>query len=308
MAERRMFAKTIIDSDAFLDMPLSTQALYFHLAMRADDDGFINKPKMIMRMIGASQNELELLLAKRYLLSFDSGVVVIKHWRIHNYIQKDRYKKTVYLEEFEKLEIKENKSYTDKDLRVMNTECIHDGYNMDTECVQNGDTGKVRLGKSKVSIGKINIGENEDKCPDKYPPEIEIELEKEIDIAGKEETPTAELSAQKTKSLYKIIESIFLSKNNNSFDNYKKEGMAIKGIISKAEKRENPDVFIQELIEKFYDLTINGNDFWTGQPFLPSALNASGIFARVEKQIQTSEFIPTEPDYNNLEDYSEVIF
>ena len=138
-----MFAKMIIDSDAFLDMPLSTQALYFHLNMRADDEGFVNKPKMIMRMIGASQNELELLLAKRYLLLFDSGVVVIKHWRIHNYIQKDRFKSTLYQEERDMLGIKENKSYTEVD-------------NLDTKCVQNGDTGKVRLelGKSKVRVNK----------------------------------------------------------------------------------------------------------------------------------------------------------
>ena len=94
MAERRMFAKTIIDSDAFLDMPLSTQALYFHLSMRADDDGFINNPRKIQRMIGASGDDLKLLLAKSFLIPFDSGIVVIKHWRIHNYIQKDRYKGT----------------------------------------------------------------------------------------------------------------------------------------------------------------------------------------------------------------------
>ena len=120
-------------------------------------------------------------------------------------------------------------------------------------------------------------------------------------------TPKADLSDPKQKSLYKIIESIFLSKNNDNFDNYKKEGMAIKGIITKAEKREQSDKFIQELIEKFYDLTINGNDFWKGQPFLPSALNASGIFARVEKQIQVETFEPTMPDLENM-DYSEVIF
>ena len=99
MAERRMFAKTIIDSDAFLDMPMSTQALYFHLSMRADDDGFINNPKRIQRMIGASEDDLKLLIAKAFIIVFESGVVVIKHWKIHNYIQSDRYKPTVYAEE-----------------------------------------------------------------------------------------------------------------------------------------------------------------------------------------------------------------
>ena len=95
MAERRMFAKTIIDSDEFLDMPLSAQALYFHLSMRADDDGFVNNPKKIQRMIGASDDDYKILIAKSFVLRFESGVIVIKHWRINNYIQKDRYKETV---------------------------------------------------------------------------------------------------------------------------------------------------------------------------------------------------------------------
>lgn len=112
MADRRMFAKTIIDSDAFLDMPLSSQSLYFHLSMRADDDGFLNNPKKVQRMIGASDDDLRLLIAKKFLIPFESGVVVIKHWRIHNYIQKDRYKPTVYAEEKAQLRMKENKAYS----------------------------------------------------------------------------------------------------------------------------------------------------------------------------------------------------
>ena len=95
MAERRMFAKTIIDSDAFLDMPTTTRLLYYDLSMRADDDGFINSPKKIQRMIGASDDDLKVLIAKKFIIPFESGVVVIKHWKIHNYIQKDRYKPTV---------------------------------------------------------------------------------------------------------------------------------------------------------------------------------------------------------------------
>lgn len=114
MAERRMFAKMIVDSDIFLDMPASTQNLYFHLNIRADDEGFVNAPKKIMRMIGANQNDLEILLAKRYLLSFESGVVVVKHWLMHNTIRKDRMTPTVYTEERKQISIKENKSYTDR--------------------------------------------------------------------------------------------------------------------------------------------------------------------------------------------------
>lgn len=124
MAERRMFAKTIIDSDAFLDMPLSAQALYFHLSMRADDDGFVNNPKKLQRMVGAGDDDFKLLIVKRFILAFDSGVIVIKHWKMHNYIQKDRYKPTVYQEEKSQIAMKENGVYTD---------CIQNGYKMDTQ-------------------------------------------------------------------------------------------------------------------------------------------------------------------------------
>ena len=147
MAERRMFAKTIIDSDAFLDMPMSAQALYFHLAMRADDDGFVNNPRKIMRMVGASDDDARILLAKRFLISFESGVVVIKHWRIHNYIRNDRYKPTVYAEEMAQLEQKENGAYT---LGIPTDNQLPTN---GIPTVSNWDT-QVRLGKD--SVGKVS--------------------------------------------------------------------------------------------------------------------------------------------------------
>lgn len=113
MAERRMFTQKIVDSDAFLDMPLTAQALYFHLNMRADDDGFVNNPKKIQRMIGAAEDDLKLLIAKRFLLAFENGVVVIKHWRMHNLLRKDRYNPTQYQEQMEQLLLKDNGSYTE---------------------------------------------------------------------------------------------------------------------------------------------------------------------------------------------------
>lgn len=123
MANKRMFNLKIIDSDAFLDMPLSTQCLYFHLNMRADDDGFVGNPKRIQRLIGASDDDLKLLIAKRFLLVFEDGVIVIKHWKLHNTIQKDRYTKTVYTDELKQLGLKENKAYT-FDVNKMETKCI----------------------------------------------------------------------------------------------------------------------------------------------------------------------------------------
>ena len=121
MANKRMFTMKIVDSDAFLEMPLSTQCLYFHLNMRADDDGFIGNPKRICKLIGCNNDDLKLLIAKRFVLVFDNGVIVIKHWRMHNTIQKDRYVPTTYSDELKQLGIKDNKSYT---LSPMETKCI----------------------------------------------------------------------------------------------------------------------------------------------------------------------------------------
>ena len=147
MAERRMFAKTIIDSDAFLDMPISAQLLYFHLGMRSDDEGFVNKPKTIMRIMNAGDDDMKLLIAKKFIIPFESGIVVIKHWKIHNYIQKDRYTETKYKNERGKLLLDENKAYT------MDTECIQSGHELETQ---------VKLGK--VSIGKDSEEVSKDTC------------------------------------------------------------------------------------------------------------------------------------------------
>ena len=112
MAERRMMAKSIIKSDKFLEMPMSSQLLYFHLLLDADDDGFINAPKSIMRVIGAKDDDMRVLQAKGYTIPFDSGVIVIKHWRIHNSLRKDRYNPSPQLEnERKQLIINDRKEY-----------------------------------------------------------------------------------------------------------------------------------------------------------------------------------------------------
>ncbi|MDV4613844.1 replisome organizer [Enterococcus faecium] len=157
MAERRMFAKTIIDSDAFLDMPLSTQALYFHLSMRADDDGFINNPKKTQRMVGCGDDDLKLLMAKRFILVFESGVIVIKHWKIHNYIRNDRYKPTLYQDEKALLADKDNKAYTFAEELSKHDEKL--GIPDDNQAVYQMDTqvrlGKDRLGKDSKEIKDV---------------------------------------------------------------------------------------------------------------------------------------------------------
>ncbi len=111
MAERRMFAKTIVLSDAFLDMPLSARCLYFTLGMLADDDGFINNPKSVIRQCGASDDDIKVLLSKRFVLAFENGVLVVKHWRINNYLRNDRYKETVYKDEKDSLTVGEDGNY-----------------------------------------------------------------------------------------------------------------------------------------------------------------------------------------------------
>lgn len=143
MAERRMFAKSVIDSDLFLDMPQSAQCLYFHLAMRADDDGFVAQPRSIMRMLGNCEDDMRLLIAKQFLFLFDKGVVVIRHWKVHNYIRNDRYKPTIF--QGEKATLYEDKS------RVY--QC---GIPDDNQLVDQVDT-QVRLGKDR--LGQSRLGE-----------------------------------------------------------------------------------------------------------------------------------------------------
>ena len=147
MAERRMFSKTIIDSDMFLDMSMSAQCLYFHLGMRADDDGFVNNPNRIMRIVGASSNDMSDLVTKRLIIPFDSGVLVIKHWKIHNGIQKDRYKPTVNVNEMDLLVLGRNKEYYLKS-------------EMETNCIQNVSMLETQVSLDKSSLDKVS--QNED--------------------------------------------------------------------------------------------------------------------------------------------------
>lgn len=172
MAQRRMFSLKVIDTDLFLDMPLSTQALYFHLSIRADDDGFIGNHKKIMRMIGASDDDMKILIAKQLIIPFDTGVCVVKHWRVHNYIQKDRYNPTFYKAEKAKI-VATNNVYEKID--YMDTKCIHD-VNKEYTQVR---LGKVRLGKDSIELEKeIDIEEEKNSVVScfNYINQVEIAL------------------------------------------------------------------------------------------------------------------------------------
>ena len=160
MAERRMFSKTIVDSDAFLEMPLSTQALYFHLSMRADDDGFLNNARKIQRIIGASDDDLKLLVMKRFVISFDDGIIVVKHWRMNNYLRKDRYTPTVYQDEFAMLSIKDNGAYTISDTA---------GIPLGNHCETQVSIGKDSIGKVSIVEGSISSCPEPEPAPDRIP-------------------------------------------------------------------------------------------------------------------------------------------
>ena len=156
MADKRMFSKQIVDSDAFLEMPLSTQALYFHLSMRADDDGFLNNAGKIRKIIGASEDDMKLLILKKFVISFEGGVIVIKHWRINNYLRNDRYHETVYLEEKSMLDIKKNGAYSLKsELGIPDCHQSVTQYRVE-------ENREVKDREEEVSIGECNTHTHED--------------------------------------------------------------------------------------------------------------------------------------------------
>lgn len=154
MAERRMFAKTIIDSDAFLELPHGAQLLYFHLGIRADDDGFVNKPKSILRMTGCSEADLKQLEAGKFLICFDSGVVALRHWRVHNYIRNDRYKPTVYEKEKAALSQTESGTYT-----LAAPPGIPTAYQRDTQ-VRLGKARSDEASSDKASSNQVHLNQD----------------------------------------------------------------------------------------------------------------------------------------------------
>ena len=142
MAKKRMFSLDIIDTDLFLEMPQTSRLLYYELCMRADDDGFVGSPKKIQRMVGCSDDDFKVLITKQFIIPFDTGIVVIKHWKIHNYIQKDRYKETIYTTEKSQLNQEENGMYT---------KCIQNVYKLDTQI----RLDKIRLDKNSIDYNNI---------------------------------------------------------------------------------------------------------------------------------------------------------
>lgn len=290
MANRRMLSNQIIDSDEFLDMPHSTQNLYFHLNMKGDDDGFVNSWKRIMRTIGVSDDDMRILLAKKFVILFDSGVIVIKHWKMHNYIQKDRYRPSSYIEEKEMLELKSNNSYTlKKSMQSHIQEQFNvNGYdvsNMDTESIQ-----PVRVGK--VSQGKIRLGE--------------VSQGKVISNAKvKPPTPMRD-------SLANYYQNAFLSmRSGSAWGNFAKERKNLNDLANKTRnllaetqtgmtETEMADTLIAELQNK---KQYGKNEYWKGVTLTPSGLIGrwsqivDSASNRLQQSIEHSIVIDFEPDF-----------
>lgn len=220
MANRRMFSLDVIDTDNFLDMPLSAQGLYFHLGMRADDDGFIASPKKITKLINASNDDLKLLIAKGYLLPFESGVVVIRHWRQNNYVKGDRYKNTIYQDEKKQLcAINNIYDFVDN----MDTSGIQNGKQLEPDCNKTGtkmepdwnqqgtktDTqvrlGKVSIGKDRLELGKDinNIYCTELECSSSMPTEKAAIT---LTLNDKSEYPLFDKNIAEWKELYPNVD------------------------------------------------------------------------------------------------------
>lgn len=240
MAERRMFAKTIIDSDAFLDMPTSARLLYYDLSMRADDDGFINSPKKIIRMTGASDDDLKVLIVKKFVIPFENGVVVIKHWLIHNYIRKDTYSETPYKEEKAKLIVDENKSYKLIDnicqlsVNEPSTSEQRENFEKDSENIENIESqlsvnepstqdriGKDRLDKDRIDKDSIVLPLSEEKSSPSSTKANEIQENSLKD----EELSAKETSAKASKHKYGEYKNVLLKdeelqKLKETYDNW----------------------------------------------------------------------------------------
>ena len=196
MAERRMFAKTIIDSDVFIDMPISARLLYYDLAMRADDDGFVNSPKKIMKFVGASTDDMNILIARQFVIPFESGVVVIRHWKIHNYIRKDRYQETVCKDEKRLLSIDENNNY----------ELIKNPPSTIGQPNDNQWLTQDRIGKDRLELGKDSLGEDRtDNTHDTEGENVEMLEEVTDDTTPQAEAVSLNCPYAKIKELYHSI-------------------------------------------------------------------------------------------------------
>lgn len=274
MAEKRMFSLSVIDTDWFLDLPLSTQALYFHLNMRADDDGFVDSPRSIIRKIQATANDYQLLLAKRFILEFDSGVIVIKHWRMHNTIQKDRYHATKFKEEMNQLEIKTNKSYTEK----------KSGNTLDTKCVQSIISNPI-----SNTLSNINNNSNINYNNTMYNNNSNNNKEDNNDIITKKPNKT-----DKKENIVKDIIEYLNLKANKKFKATNKETVRhINARISEGFTFEDFKIVIDKKVDEWKNTTMD-------EYIRPLTLFGTKFESYLNSNTTSKEVNRKKPNFNNV--------
>ena len=234
MADRRMMSKTVIDDDNFLEMPTTAQCLYFHLLLRADDDGFVKAPKSIMRIIGAKEDDMRVLCAKQYVISFESGVIVIRHWKIHNLIKSDRYKPS-QAEERKQLFINDDKTYS-----LMEPKWNQDGTKVEPQ---------VSIGK--VSIGKDSVGDTicaDDDSTNKKPPKNKYgELENVLLTEKEHEKLVEKYGEDRTNDLIERL-SLYLGTKDKRY----KSHYAVVCTWARKDEKEGKNVEPKQRIKVHY--------------------------------------------------------
>ena len=260
MAQRRMFSKKIVETDYFMEMSPTAKLLYFYLNMGADDDGFVGNPRMIKVISGATDDDLKILIAKQFIIPFESGVIVIKDWRIHNYIQKDRYNKTQYTNEMSQLQIEENGMYTK---RIQNVSSL------DTQ---------VRLGKDR--LGEDRLGEDS----------------KDI-LSGSDEPDSTRIQKSERDQMFETIWKLYPKKSGKAnakkdFDKAVKSGIDPELIKSKLEEylkqikaKQTPQQFIKQGSTWFHQCG------WEDEyDFTPEARQTNG-YGRQKREAVVPKFL-----------------
>lgn len=244
-----MFAKSIIDSDLFLDMPHTTQNLYFHLAMRADDDGFINNPKSIMRNVRCNDDDLRLLITKQFIIPFDSGIIVIKHWKIHNYIRKDRYTPTKNQEEMRQISVQEDGRYF---IGIPTVDQMStNGIPNDNQTVTKRLTGGChRLGEDR--LGKDRLEGERDSSP--HPQKQELKTYGKYNnvlLTDEQHADLVKTYGQQKLSQYIKKVDIYCQKHGKSYDDY---DATIRSWIDEDKEKEPEHSYD---LDEFENFTLN---------------------------------------------------
>lgn len=252
MAQKRMFNNSVVGSDGFLEMPDSSQNLYFHLSMQADDDGFVDNWKSIMRMTGKKEDDLKVLIAKSFVIPFDTGILVIRHWRLNNYIQKDRYKETIHKDEKSMLSLDENNVYS------MYTECIHS--------IDKNSIDKISKDKKKEQVESESCGDGFQNVSKFYEENINVLtpytaklLEDYTEELGQELVIYAlQISIENNKRTISYIKAIL---NNWSNANIKTLEEAKKENKKKFEKKDNSKLIKSEDIKEIDISKLSQNEY-----------------------------------------------